>query len=488
MAEKNNQHVIKTVITILLILSLTSAVALGARVLYLNFFQDRTTSIVIPDNLIGSSSDVSSDQTSSEDASSDTTSSASSEETSSASSEQTSSSPSEQTSSSASVSSSSKVDSSTTTSAESREETSSAVSEETSSASDTTSAEESSSASSEASSSDSSNIISSGENLSSAASSEASTPVRKPVILTPGGTVYGTQLELYRGNAEDGVPFEVGNMFPGDYETRYFGIRAYHSEDINVFFEATVTEETKNLSDALHIRVTYLNNDQVLYDGPFSGFPEEDIPVSFLVGDGLDMEYRPDESDGSSEYQSDPSSEYQSSAALPGSAAMMAARTMSIAIRPSASPNGSLGYYAIDVYLPTSTGNEYQNAMLKANFRWYADAKEQYIPPVMVWPTDPEPQPPTSSDESSDVSSDDTSSEESSDVSSDDPSSEESSDVSSDDTPSEDDPLDPKPPQTGDISNTLLWGVLSASSLAMLILLLVLFVSRRKKEEDDHVE
>ena len=83
--------------------------------------------------------------------------------------------------------------------------------------------------------------------------------------------------ELYAGRPDVNQRFEVSNMLPGDTETRYFCVRAYHEEDITLFFRAEVTEQTKNLGDVLHIKVTHLDTGKVLCDAAFNEIDGEEF-------------------------------------------------------------------------------------------------------------------------------------------------------------------------------------------------------------------
>lgn len=126
-------------------------------------------------------------------------------------------------------------------------------------------------------------------------------------------------VELCEGQPGGNQRFEVKNMFPGDTETRYFCVRVYHDADLELFFRADITEQTKRLGDAAHIRVTHMETGKVLCDGPFTEVNSKEF--SELL---------------------------QKNAA-----------------------GESVACYRIDVSLDTSVGNEYQTAGLKADFKWY---------------------------------------------------------------------------------------------------------------------
>lgn len=145
----------------------------------------------------------------------------------------------------------------------------------------------------------------------------------------PAGNPRAPLLELYQGKPGDNQAFEVRNLFPGDSETRYFCVRAYHDADISLSFRADVTEQTKALGDALRIKVTRLETGRVLCDAAFS------------------------EIDG---------------------------KAFTELLKANASDE-TTAYYQIDVTLDTSVGNEYQAAMLRADFSWYAGDDSGLTPP-----------------------------------------------------------------------------------------------------------
>lgn len=157
---------------------------------------------------------------------------------------------------------------------------------------------------------------------------------------TESGRTAAKMLELYQGKPSDNQKFNVRNMFPGDQETRYFCIKTYHNADITLFFRADVTEETKNLSDVLQIKVTQMESNEVLCDAPFSQIDGQEF--SQLLSANAE--------------------------------------------------NETVSYYQIDVSLDTSVGNEYQAALLKADFEWYVEDEGELTPPktgdrtnVLLW-------------------------------------------------------------------------------------------------------
>ena len=142
-------------------------------------------------------------------------------------------------------------------------------------------------------------------------------------------------LELYAGRPDVNQRFEVSNMLPGDTETRYFCVRAYHGEDITLFFRAEVTEQTKNLGDVLHIKVTHLDTGKVLCDAAFNEINGEEISELLTAN---------------AQGETD-------------------------------------AYYQIDVSIDTSVGNEYQAARLLADFKWYVEDEGGLTPPPQTGDT-----------------------------------------------------------------------------------------------------
>ena len=137
------------------------------------------------------------------------------------------------------------------------------------------------------------------------------------------------KLELYHGRPDANQKFEVRNMLPGDCVTKYFCVKASHDADIDLFFRTEVTEETKALGDILHIKVTHMETGKVLCDAPFSEIDGQEF--SELLTKNAQGE--------------------------------------------------TTAYYQIDVSLDTSVGNEYQAAMLKADFAWYVKEEGSLTPP-----------------------------------------------------------------------------------------------------------
>lgn len=130
----------------------------------------------------------------------------------------------------------------------------------------------------------------------------------------------GAALELFESQLCDNERFSVSDMLPGDSITEHFCIKAYHDRDIELFFRADITEETKALGDVLRLRVIETSNGEIIADAPFR------------------------EIDG---------------------------REFSQIIKKAGGE--STLYYEITAYLDTSVGNEFQNARLTADLSWYVE-------------------------------------------------------------------------------------------------------------------
>ncbi len=136
-------------------------------------------------------------------------------------------------------------------------------------------------------------------------------------------------IELYKGQPSDNEKFQVMNMLPGDTETKYFAVKVSHHADAIVYFNAEVTEQTKQLADVLHIKVTHLETDKVIYNGTFADMNTDGYGETFTATQSTE----------------------------------------------------TVAYYKIEVSLPHSAGNEYQAAKLMTDFTWTVKDVEILDPP-----------------------------------------------------------------------------------------------------------
>ncbi len=136
-------------------------------------------------------------------------------------------------------------------------------------------------------------------------------------------------LEFYRWQDEYNKKFEVTNMLPGDTETRYFCVKAHHTDDVTLVFQAEITEQTRLLGDVLDVTVTNLDTNKVICQGTFNQI------------NGAEFKEK-----------------------LSKNAA-----------------EETIRYYRIDVSMDTSVDNPYQVARLLADFNWYIEEDENLLPP-----------------------------------------------------------------------------------------------------------
>lgn len=127
-------------------------------------------------------------------------------------------------------------------------------------------------------------------------------------------------VELYNKQPEENTPFAVGNMFPGDVETKYFRVRVSYHDKITVHYKATVRPGYEKLAEVLKVRVNLLSTGETMYDGLMRDMPES--------------------------------------------------LTHKLASPKSATDKL---YYEITAYLDTSVGNDYQNKDLIADFKWWVE-------------------------------------------------------------------------------------------------------------------
>ena len=127
-------------------------------------------------------------------------------------------------------------------------------------------------------------------------------------------------IELYNKQPEENTPLAVGNMFPGDVETKYFRVRVSYHDKITVHYKAAVRPGYEKLAEVLKVRVKLLSTGETMYDGGIADMPES--------------------------------------------------LTHKLASKKSTTDEL---YYEITAYLDTSVGNDYQNKDLIADFKWWVE-------------------------------------------------------------------------------------------------------------------
>lgn len=125
-------------------------------------------------------------------------------------------------------------------------------------------------------------------------------------------------IELYNKQPEDNTPFNVGNMFPGDSETKYFRVQVSYHDKVTVHYKATVREGYEKLAEVLKVKVKLLTTGETMYDGLMKDMPDS-VTYNLVSAESTTDEL----------------------------------------------------YYEITAYLDTSVGNEYQNKDLIADFSWW---------------------------------------------------------------------------------------------------------------------
>ena len=126
-------------------------------------------------------------------------------------------------------------------------------------------------------------------------------------------------IEIYRANPSEQLTFSVDNMLPGDSVEKVYTVNVSHKGGVKLFFSASLQDDSNAvLAQGLYISVT--RSGENLYDGTFAALSADPM-VCTLSAAGADTRE-----------------------AVP---------------------------FIIKVYLPTSAGNEYQNKLLTADFKWW---------------------------------------------------------------------------------------------------------------------
>ncbi|MEE1239632.1 MAG: hypothetical protein UHO61_06885, partial [Acutalibacteraceae bacterium] len=75
----------------------------------------------------------------------------------------------------------------------------------------------------------------------------------------------GKALYLHSRFTDDNTPFQVGNMFPGDSETKYYCVRVSHKGDVLLRFNADIRPDYEQLAKVLCCCITLPEKGEVLY-------------------------------------------------------------------------------------------------------------------------------------------------------------------------------------------------------------------------------
>lgn len=160
----------------------------------------------------------------------------------------------------------------------------------------------------------------SSETQTPSSSADTSSSAVQPTQSTTVETKKAATIELYNKQPEENTAFAVGNMFPGDSETKYFRVQVSYHDKITVHYKATVRPGYEKLAEVLKVRVRLLSTGETMYDGLMRDMPES----------------------------------------LTHKLASQKSTTDEL-------------YYEITAYLDTSVGNDYQNKDLIADFKWWVE-------------------------------------------------------------------------------------------------------------------
>lgn len=165
-------------------------------------------------------------------------------------------------------------------------------------------------------------------------SADASSSAVTPTQNTTAEVKKAATIELYNKQPEENTAFAVGNMFPGDSETKYFRVRVSYHDKITVHYKATVRPGYEKLAEVMKVRVKLLSTGETMYDGLMRDMPES---LTHKL----------------------------------------------------ASPKTTTDelYYEITAYLDTSVGNDYQNKDLIADFKWWVEETGNLDDPTITGDT-----------------------------------------------------------------------------------------------------
>lgn len=136
-------------------------------------------------------------------------------------------------------------------------------------------------------------------------------------------TQQAVSLALYHKQPEENTPFAVGNMFPGDAETKYYRVQVSYRDTVTVHYHADIRPGYDKLAEVLKVKITLLSDNQTLYDGLMRDMPKSLTHRLTTAGSATDELY-----------------------------------------------------YEVTAYLDTGVGNEYQNKDLIADFRWWVEGED----------------------------------------------------------------------------------------------------------------
>ncbi len=136
----------------------------------------------------------------------------------------------------------------------------------------------------------------------------------------PNKNTAAAEISLYNKHLQDNTVFSVGNMFPGDSETKRYRVRVSYHDKITVHFKAQTHSGEKNAAEVMGVKVKLIASDETLYDGLIRDMPQS---ITYTM----------------------------------------------------ASPHSTTDeiYYEITAFLDTSAGNEYQGRKVIIDFSWWVE-------------------------------------------------------------------------------------------------------------------
>lgn len=136
----------------------------------------------------------------------------------------------------------------------------------------------------------------------------------------PNNDISAAEITLYNKHLQDNTLFSVGNMFPGDSETKYYRVQVSYHDKITVHFKAETRGEQENSAEVMGVKVKLMTSGETLYEGLMQDMPQ----------------------------------------------------SLTYTMTSSESTTAEI-YYEITAYLDTSAGNEYQSKEVILDFYWWAD-------------------------------------------------------------------------------------------------------------------
>ena len=95
-----------------------------------------------------------------------------------------------------------------------------------------------------------------------------------PAQSTTAETKKAATIELYNKQPEENTAFAVGNLFPGDSETKYYRVQVSYHDAVTVHYHAAVRPGDEKLAEVMRVRVKLLTTGETMYAGLMRDMPE----------------------------------------------------------------------------------------------------------------------------------------------------------------------------------------------------------------------